>query len=52
MGKVHITGIKKRRDANGRTLTKKDMSHGSFRAKRKPNSKKVKNGSVRPNSED
>ena len=50
--KQPIAGIKKKRDANGRTLTKKDSSHGSWRAKRKPNSKRVKNGQVRPHVED
>ena len=50
--KQPIQGIKKRRDANGRILTKKDSSHGSWRAKRKPNSKRVKNGQVRPHEED
>ena len=33
-------------DCNGRSMTKKHSSHGSFRANRKPNSKRVKNGQV------
>ena len=48
MGKQYIEGIKKRRDANKNVLSKKDMSHGTYRAKRKPNSKRVRNGMVKP----
>ena len=34
-------------DSNGRIMTKKVSSHGSFRANRKPNSKRVRNGQVK-----
>ena len=37
-------GVKRKVDANGNRLNKKNSSHGSFRAKRKPNSKYMKNG--------
>ena len=50
--KVGIDGIKKKIDANGKVMTKKSSSHGTWRAKRKPNSKRVKNGTVRPHQED
>ena len=50
--KQSIPGVKRRRDVNGRLLSKKDSSHGSWRAKRKPNSKRVRNGSVKPHVED
>ena len=32
----------------GRTMSKKHSSHGTFRANRKPNSKRVRNGQVKP----
>ena len=32
----------------GRTMGKKHSSHGTFRANRKPNSKRVRNGQVKP----
>ena len=31
-------------------MSKKDVSHGTFRANRKPNSKRVRNGQVKPAS--
>ena len=34
--------------STGRVMTKKDTSHGTFRANRKPNSKRVRNGQVKP----
>ena len=37
--KLNIDGIKKKIDANGKVMTKKSSSHGTWRAKRKPNSK-------------
>ena len=46
MSKQMKRGIQKRRDVNGNRLSKKDSSHGSFRAKRHPNSKYVRNGDV------
>ena len=52
MGKVTIGQMDKKIDCNGRRMTKKDQSHGTFRAKRHPNSKRVKNGSVKPHQED
>ena len=42
---------KKLDPGTGRVMTKKTSSHGSFRAIRKPNSKRVKNGQVKPASE-
>ncbi len=44
MSKQLKRGINNRRDANKNKLGKKAMSHGTFRAKRKPNSKYVTNG--------
>ena len=35
------------KDKNGNLKSKKSTSHGTFRAKRKPNSKYVKNGLVK-----
>ncbi len=46
MSKQMKRGVPKKRDVNGNRLTKKDTSHGTFRAKRKPNSKYVRNGDV------
>lgn len=46
MSKQMIEGIKKKgqksRDANGNRIVKKLTSHGSYRCKRKPNSKRCK----------
>ena len=50
--KVNIEGITKKIDANGKIMTKKNSSHGTWRAKRKPNSKRVRNGMVKPHVED
>ncbi len=44
MSKQLKRGINNRRDANKNKLGKKSMSHGTFRAARKPNSKYVTNG--------
>ena len=52
MGKLTIGQRKKKLDANGKKMTKKDMSHGTYRAKRHPNSKRVRNGDVSPHVED
>tara|TARA_B110001454_G_scaffold217957_1_gene244553 strand:+ start:1301 stop:1441 length:141 start_codon:yes stop_codon:yes gene_type:complete len=46
MGKRDIPGIE-RRSKNKRVQMKKNMSHGTFRAARHPNSKRVRNGSVK-----
>lgn len=46
MSKQQKFGINRKRDNNGNILGKKAMSHGTFRAKRKPNSKLVRNGHV------
>ncbi len=46
MSKQMKRGITNRVDANKNKLGKKSMSHGTFRAKRKPNSKYVTNGDV------
>ena len=45
MGKLTIGQRVKKIDANGKKMTKKDQSHGTYRAKRHPNSKRVRNGS-------
>ena len=50
--KLQVPFVKQARETRGSPYTKKNMSHGSFRAKRKPNSKRVKNGSVQPHVED
>ena len=42
MGKLTIGQRVKKIDANGKKMTKKDQSHGTYRAKRHPNSKRVK----------
>ena len=44
MSKTAIPFIASKR---GQPQMKKNMSHGSFRAKRKPNSKRVTNGSMK-----
>ena len=35
-----IDGMKPRRDKNGNRISKKSMSHGTYRCKRHPNSKR------------
>ena len=46
--KLDIPQMTKKIDAGtGRVMTKKTSSHGSFRANRKPNSKRVRNGQVK-----
>lgn len=47
MSKHMKKGISHKRDANGNRIGKKSMSHGTLRAKRKPNSKLVRNGSLK-----
>jgi hypothetical protein len=42
MSKTVIEGVKRKRDANGNNISKKSLSHGSYRCKRKPNSKRCK----------
>ncbi len=42
MSKTMIDGVKAKKDPNGNKLSKKSMSHGSYRCKRKPNSKRCK----------
>jgi len=46
MSKQAKRGMSRKRDANGNTLGNKNVSHGTYRAKRKPNSKYVINGDV------
>ena len=45
MSKTTIDGIKRKTDANGNKISKKATSHGSYRCKRKPNSKRCKQAS-------
>lgn len=40
MSKTMIPGIKAKKDPNGNRLTKKTLSHGTYRCKRKPTSKR------------
>jgi hypothetical protein len=40
MSKTAIDGIKVKRDHNGNRISKKATSHGSYRCKRKPHSKR------------
>lgn len=42
MSKSAIPGIVYSKDANGNKLSRKDKSHGTFRCKRHPNSKRCK----------
>ena len=48
MGKRGIPFVEIKRNPNTRkaTASKKHMSHGSFRCKRHPNSKRCRNGSM------
>lgn len=46
MSKQLKRGVPRKLDANKNKMGKKSMSHGTFRAKRKPNSKYVTNGDV------
>ena len=49
--KMSIPQMKKKLcPTTGRNMTKKDTSHGTFRANRHPNSKRVRNGQVKPAS--
>jgi hypothetical protein len=43
MSKTMIDGVKTKKDMNGNRISKKGMSHGSYRCKRHPNSKRCKN---------
>lgn len=40
MSKTEIPGIVVKKDTNGNRISRKNKSHGSFRCKRKPNSKR------------
>jgi hypothetical protein len=42
MSKTMVDGVKRRRDANGNSISKKSLSHGTYRCKRKPTSKRCK----------
>jgi hypothetical protein len=46
MSKQLKRGVSRKLDANKNKMGKKNMSHGTYRAKRKPNSKYVTNGDV------
>jgi len=43
MSKTMIDGVKRKKDPNGNQLSKKSMSHGTYRCKRHPTSKRCKN---------
>ncbi len=43
MSKTMNPYVKVRRDANKNRVSKKNMSHGTFRCKRHPNSKRCQN---------
>jgi hypothetical protein len=45
MSKTTIPGVTYKKDSNGNKISKKRMSHGSYRCKRKPNSPECLNGS-------
>ncbi len=47
MSKQMKRGVPHSRDKNGNTKGRKNMSHSTFRAKRKPNSKYVTNGDMK-----
>lgn len=42
MSKSIIEGVVYKKDANGNKISKKRLSHGTYRCKRKPNSKKCR----------
>jgi len=42
MSKTLIEGRTQRRDANGNRISKKSVSHGTYRCTRHPNSKRCK----------
>jgi len=46
MSKTMIPGVKLKRDANKNRISKKMYSHGTFRCKRHPNSKRCLNGTI------
>lgn len=46
MSKTSIPFTSARKDKNGNRISKKNMSHGSLRCKRHPNSKRCTNGSL------
>ena len=43
MSKTAINGMRTKKDNNGNAMTKKATSHGSYRCKRKPTSKRCQN---------
>ena len=43
MSKTMIDGVKRKADSNGNVISKKASSHGTYRCKRHPNSKRCKN---------
>ena len=50
MGKLAIRGRAiKKRGQEAKRMPKKNMSHGTHREKRKPNSKLIRNGSYKRN---
>jgi len=42
MSKTAVPGVVAKKDPNGNRLAKKTLSHGTFRCKRHPNSKRCK----------
>lgn len=46
MSKISIPFVKAKKDKNGNRISKKTLSHGSYRCKRHPNSKRCLNGSM------
>ena len=42
MSKIMIPYVIRKRDANKNRISKKDVSHGTFRCKRHPNSKRCR----------
>jgi hypothetical protein len=40
MSKSAVKYVKRRKDHNGNCISKKTLSHGSYRCKRRPNSKR------------
>ena len=46
MSKMAIPGVVLKKDANGNKISKKGMSHGTYRCTRHPNSKRCKIGAA------
>ncbi len=46
MSKTPIPYVKKKRDSNKNVLSKKVFSHGTYRCKRHPNSKRCQDGNI------